>query len=574
MFHAFRISDFLLYIWDDKLKSMKKFLLTASLFVCGACLWAQDVVFSYFTYEGNDPRFQKSIDPAKEYLNPILAGFYPDPAICRKGDTYYLVNSSFAFYPAVPIFESKDLVNWTQIGHVLDRPSQLLLQTVGVADGIYAPGISYNPHNDTFYMVTTNVRGGGTFYVKAKDPHGPWSDPIWFPGLDGIDPSFLFDYDGRAYMVRNASVSGTEKYPGERSIYLQEFSPEQDALIGEPLEVVRGGAHVTENPIWIEGPHLYHIGDYYYLMCAEGGTAEGHSEVIFRSRKPQGPWEECPGNPILTQRIGLDEGRADRVTCAGHADLIQTPEGDWWAVFLGCRPYEENLYNTGRETFLLPVTWKGGWPQILENGKAIPTVVEKAGLKPLSGTCLTGNFSYTDRFDGTALHPRWLFLRNPPEKACQLSPDGLVLHPAVGTMGTAQPLSAVFCRQQHANFSVETQLDFRATSARRLAGLTLFQSEDHFFVFGKTLLNGAPAVVLKRAEGTQVLVGSSPLQSNDAPLRLKVECRGRYISFYYAEGDTTQWHPLAIGVDGANLSTAHAGGFIGTTIGLYATRRN
>lgn len=568
------MSDFLSYIWNDKLKRMKKILLTAFLFVCSACLRAQEAVFSYFTYEGNDARFQKAIDPTKEYLNPILAGFYPDPAICRKGDSYYLVNSSFAFYPAVPIFESKDLVNWTQIGHVLDRPSQFPLQTVGIADGIYAPGLSYNPHNDTFYMVTTNVRGGGTFYVKAKDPRGPWSDPIWFPGLEGIDPSFLFDDDGRAYLVRNASVSGTEKYAGERSIYLQEFSPEQDALIGEPLEVVRGGAHVTENPIWIEGPHLYHIGDYYYLMCAEGGTAEGHSEVIFRSRKPQGPWEECPGNPILTQRSGLDEGRADRVTCAGHADLVQTPEGEWWAVFLGCRPYEENLYNTGRETFLLPVTWEDGWPQILENGKAIPTVVEKAGLKPLSGTCLTGNFSYTDRFDGTALHPRWLYLRNPPEKACQLSPDGLVLHPAAGNILQTKPLSAVFCRQQHANFSAETLLNFRATSARRLAGLILFQSEDHCFVFGKTLLNGTPAVVLKRAEGTQVLIGSCPLQSNEAPLRLKVECRGRYISFYYAEGDTTQWHPLAMGVDGANLSTAHAGGFIGTTIGLYATRRN
>ena len=553
---------------------MKKDLLTILLFACSPCLWAQDAVFSYFTYEGKDARFQKTADSRKEYLNPILSGFYPDPAVCRKGDTYYLVTSSFAFYPAVPIFESKDLVNWTQIGHVLDRPSQLPLQTAGVADGIYAPGISYNPHNDTFYMVTTNVRGGGTFYVKAKDPRGPWSDPVRFPGLEGIDPSFLFDTDGRAYMVRNAPVSGQEKYAGERSIYLLEFSPEQDALIGDPVELVRGGAHVTANPTWIEGPHLYHIGNCYYLMCAEGGTGENHSEVIFRAPKPQGPWEECPYNPILTQRSGLDDGRTDRVTSAGHADLIQTPEGDWWAVFLGCRPYEGDLYNTGRETYLLPVTWKDGWPLILEPGKAIPTVVSKEGLAPGSGDTLTGNFSYTDRFDGANLNSRWMYLRNPPEKACELTPEGLVLHPAAGNILQTKPLSAVFCRQQHACFSVETQLDFRATSARRLAGLTLFQSEDHFFVFGKTLLNGAPAVVLKRAEGSQVIIGSCALSSNEAPLRLKVTCQGRYLSFYYAEGDATEWQPLAIGVDGANLSTAHAGGFTGTTIGLYATRRN
>ena len=534
---------------------------------------AQDATFSFFKYTGNDQRYEKNIDNGKEYLNPVLSGFYPDPAICRKDDTYYLVNSSFSFFPGVPIFESKDMVNWKQIGHVLNRDSQLQLAGQWVSGGIYAPAISYNQHNDTFYMITTNVGKGGNFYVKTKDPHSGWSDPIYLPKVDGIDPSFLFDNDGRAYIVHNAPVFGKAEYDGQRAIRLLEFSVMGDSIIGEPIEIVRGGTHVSERPIWIEGPHLYHIGKYYYLMCAEGGTGEGHSEVIFRAKKPQGPWEECPNNPILTQR-NLDDNRTDRVTCTGHADLIQTPEGDWWAVFLGCRPYEENMYNTGRETFLMPVTWKNGWPQILEAGKAVPTVVGKSGLKPMKDSWLTGNFSYTDDFSGQKLNDRWLFLRNPPADAYTMTKQGLTLHPAVGSTRETKPLSAVFCRQQHICFSAETELTFRSTSARQMAGMIVFQDEKHNIIFGKTLLSERPALVLKRVDKEEMLIGSCFLPNDDVPVKLKVQADGRYYSFYYATGDDATWHPVAVGVDGSNLSTARSGGFIGAMIGLYATKRN
>ena len=554
---------------------MKKFLIVALCVLAATSAAGQDAVFSWFRYDGSDARFQVRADPACEYINPILAGFYPDPAICRKGDTYYMVNSTFAFYPGVPIFKSKDLVNWKQTGHVLDRPSQLPLDSVAVSDGIYAPGISYNQYNDTFYMVSTNVHGGGTFFVKAKDPEGPWSEPVWFPGMEGIDPSFLFDDDGKAYMVRNTPVPGGEAYPGQRSIMLLEFDVENDCLVGEPVELVRGGSSVLEKPTWIEGPHLYHIGDYYYLMCAEGGTGENHSEVVFRSRMPRGPWEECPFNPILTQRSGVDTGRYDSVTSTGHADLFQTPEGEWWAVFLGCRPYENGLYNTGRDTYLLPVSWKDGWPVILESGKAVPTVVRKDGLQPGSGDAfLTGNFSYTDNFQAPQLDRRWMFLRNPPEGAFELSGEGLTLRPTLGSIRNKKPLAAVFCRQQHTNFTAQTRLSFRATSSHRLAGLALFQDEDHNLVFGKTLIHGQPAVVLRRTDKEEAVIGSCILSSNDEPLHLKVEAEGRYYSFYYAEGDAIAWHPLALGVDCSNLSTEVSGGFIGAVIGLYATRKN
>lgn len=555
---------------------MKKMILSGLLMAIAVLsTTAQDATFSYFKYTGNDCRFNQNIDPNKAYVNPILSGFYPDPSVCRKGDTYYLVNSSFSFFPGVPIFESKDLVNWQQIGHVLNRESQLQLAGQWVSGGIYAPAISYNETNNTFYMITTNVGKGGNFYVKTHDPHAGWSDPIYLPKVDGIDPSFLFDSDGQAYIVHNAPVMGQPEYDGQRAIRILRFDVAGDSIVGEPVEIVRGGTHVQPNPIWIEGPHLYHIGKYYYLMCAEGGTSEGHSEVVFRAKNPMGPWDECPLNPILTQR-NLDEGRADRITCTGHADLIQAKEGDWWAVFLGCRPYEENLYNTGRETFLLPVSWKDGWPLILENGKAVPTVVEKRHLSPLAAgsQLLTSNFSYTDRFDAVKLHPRWLFLRNAPAHAYTLSETGLTIHPSMGSVRQTKPLSALFCRQQHITFSVETSVTFSATSAKRLAGLTVFQDENHHFVFGKTLLSGRPALVLKRTEKETMLIGSCFLPSNDMPVRLKIEADGRYYSFFYACDESEAWRPLAVGVDGANLSTARSGGFIGAMIGLYATKRN
>ena len=534
---------------------------------------AQDAVFSYFSYTGDEERFNKDLDVSKEFLNPILAGFYPDPSVCRKGDTYYLVNSSFSFFPGVPIFESQDLVHWQQIGHVLDRTSQLPLQGQWVSGGIYAPSISYNKKNDTFYMITTNVGQGGNFFVKTKDPHAGWSDPIYLPKVDGIDPSFLFDRDGKAYIVHNAPVYGEAEYEGQRAIRLLSFETKGDSVVGDPIEIVRGGTHVTEHPIWIEGPHLYHIGKYYYLMCAEGGTGENHSEVIFRAKSPRGPWEECPDNPILTQRDGLDPNRPDKVTCTGHADMIQTPEGEWWAVFLGCRPYEADMYNTGRDTYLLPVTWKDNWPQILQTGKAVPTVVEKKRLIP-ADNLLTGNFSITDHFNETALRPHWLFLRNPPENPYTLSKEGLVLHPTIGNIHQTDPLSALFFRQQHTSFAAETKVSFKPESPKDLAGFTIFQNEQYNIVFGKTLLGGSPAVVLKRTEKEEMLIGSCLLPDHNTPVRLRIEANGRYYSFYYALDDTDTWHPIAVGVDASNLSTARSGGFIGAVIGLYATKGN
>ncbi len=534
---------------------------------------AQKATFKYFSYEGNDTRFEKSYDKTSEYLNPVMAGFYPDPSVCRKGDTYYLVTSSFSFFPGVPIFESKDLVNWKQVGHVLDRESQLPLGNQRVSAGIFAPAISYNEKNKTFYMITTNV-GKGNFYVKTQDPAKGWSDPVYLKEVGGIDPSFFFDKNGKAYIVNNDAPSGKANYDGERSIWLHEFDVKNDCVVGEAVEIVRGGTHVVKNPIWIEGPHLFKVGKYYYLMCAEGGTCDFHSEVILRAKDPRGPWEEfTEGNPILTQRTGLSPERPDIVTSAGHADIVQTPSGDWWAVFLACRPYQDDFYNTGRDTYLLPVTWKDEWPTILEKGLAVPTVNKKAGLKNEEGLCNTGNFRYTDRFDSDKLDMRWMYLRNQDFSAYSLGKDGLTITASEANIHEVKPLTAVFRRQQHNTFTAETELTFNPANDKEMAGFALLQNENYNFTFGKTKVGGKTAVVLTRAEGTNIVIGSRILSSDEAqkPIRLKIHGDGRYYDFSYSTDGKT-WHTIAQGVDAVNLSTHQSGGFIGACIGLYATK--
>lgn len=539
---------------------------------------AQIARFSSFSYQGEDVRYQKPISTEGQYFNPILSGFYPDPSVCRVDDCFYLVNSSFAFYPGVPIWQSKDLVNWHSMGHVLTRESQLQLRGHDVSAGIFAPAISYNPKNKTFYMVTMNMGERKVFYVKTTDPHKGWSNPIYLK-RGGMDPSFFFDKNGKGYMVYTTRPRD-QRYSGEMSIQLLELDVKGDSVKGEPIELVRGGWQPEKQPQWIEGPHLYRVGKYYYLMCAQGGTQDDHSEVIFRSKSPFGPFEGYAGNPILTQS-GLDPQRSDVVNSTGHADLIDDGHGNWWAVFLACRPYEDDFYHTGRETFLLPVRWEEGWPIILPHDTAVPTVVDKVGVRRDSTLNLTGNFAYTDTFKDTQLNQRWLSLRNPIPGCYSLHSDGLWLKVLPGSLYRRDALSAIFCRQQHNTFQAETTLDFTPHSEQEMAGLTLYQNEYYNYVWAKTLVEGKPALVLKRSEKNQEKDDASavaqslatlflnPAEANQS-IRLKVEGNGRYYSFAYAIGDGT-WQWVLRGSDASNLSTYKAGGFIGTMIGLFAT---
>lgn len=542
-------------------------------------------VFSSVVYQGNDKVYKDYPLKSDEFYSPILQGCYPDPAITRKGDDYYMVVSSFAMFPGVPIFHSKDLVNWTQIGHVLDRTSQLDVHDTGISAGVYAPGIIYNPNNDTFYMITTAFAGGlGNFVVKTKDPMKGWSDPIKL-AFEGIDPSIFFDEDGKGYVIHNdAPDKGKELYSGHRVIKIWDYDVENDKVIpGTDKIIVDGGVDLSKKPIWIEAPHIYKKNGRYYLMCAEGGTAGWHSEVIFTSDNPRGPYKPAPANPILTQRY-LPKDRPNKVDWAGHADLVLGPDNKYYGVFLAIRPNEKGRVNIGRETFILPVDWTGDYP-VFENGliPMEPKIKMPQGVENKTGQdgfFSNGNFTYKEDFTADNLDYRWIGLRGPREAFISKTKTGLQINPFAANIKELKPTSTLFYRQQHNSFSFTTTLQYKPASDKDLAGIVCLQSEAYNYVFGVTKKGNDYLVVLQRnekkdrrdRETTSSILASAKVDISK-PIRLKVEANGDEYTFSHAGGDG-EFSNLGGTVSGDILSTDVAGGFTGTLLGLYATSAN
>jgi len=277
------------------------------------------VFFEWFEYTGKDKLFDQKLAPG-EFQNPVLPGFYPDPSIVRVDDDYYMVNSSFGYFPGLPVFKSTDLVSWQQIGHALTKESQFNFSGLRISKGIFAPTLRY--HEGTYYLVTTAVDSGGNFLITSSDPAGPWSDPVFLPEVGGIDPDIFFDDDGRVYITHNSTPIGEPLYDGHRAIWIWEFDLSSKKIIpGSDRLIVDGGVDITKEPIWIEGPHIYKTKGWYYLMCAEGGTGDQHSVVIFRSKSLEEPFVPYEHNPILTQR-DLDPSRPNPI-----ANAITTPDG-------------------------------------------------------------------------------------------------------------------------------------------------------------------------------------------------------------------------------------------------------
>lgn len=542
-------------------------------------------VFSSVVYQGNDKVYKDYPLKSDEFYSPILQGCYPDPAITRKGDDYYMVVSSFAMFPGVPIFHSKDLVNWTQIGHVLDRTSQLDVHDTGISAGVYAPGITYNPNNDTFYMITTAFAGGlGNFVVKTKDPMKGWSEPIKL-AFEGIDPSIYFDEDGKGYVVHNdAPDKGKELYSGHRVIKIWDYDVENDKVIpGTDKIIVDGGVDLSKKPIWIEAPHIYKKNGRYYLMCAEGGTAGWHSEVIFTSDNPRGPYKPAPANPILTQRY-LPKDRPNKVDWAGHADLVLGPDNKYYGVFLAIRPNEKGRVNIGRETFILPVDWTGDYP-VFENGliPMEPKIKMPKGVENKTGQdgfFPNGNFTYNEDFTADNLDYRWIGLRGPREAFISKTKTGLQINAFAANIKELKPTSTLFYRQQHSSFSFTTTLQYKPASDKDLAGIVCLQSEAYNYVFGVTKKGNDYVLVLQRnekkdrrdRETTSSILASAKVDISK-PIRLKVEANGDDYTFSHAAGDG-EFSNLGGTVSGDILSTDVAGGFTGTLLGLYATSAN
>ena len=541
-------------------------------------------VFSNFVYQGDDQIYKDNQLKPDEFYNPILQGCYPDPAITKKGDDYFLVCSSFAMFPGVPIFHSKDLVNWTSLGGVLDNAANFDTHDCGISGGVYAPGITYNPHNDTFYMIETAFTGGlGNIIVKTKDPFKGWGEPKKLK-FNGIDPSIFFDDDGKAYIVHNdAPDQGTELYNGHRVIKIWEYDLNEDQVIeGTDKIIVNGGVDLSKKPIWIEAPHLYKKNGKYYLMCAEGGTGGWHSEVIFKSDNPKGPFIPAPSNPILTQRY-FPKDRKNKVDWAGHADLIEGPGGKYYGVFLAVRPNEEQRVNTGRETFILPVDWSGEFP-VFENGliPIEPKLKLPKGVENKTGQnsfVPNGNFTFSDDFTSEKLDYKWIGLRGPREEFVEITKNGLQINPFANNIKQVAPTSTLFLRQMHAGFSYAVTMDYKPSSEKDLAGIVAMQSERFNYVFGITKKGDDYYVLLEKARGkfrsreTESTTVASAKIDLASPVRLKVLAVGDKYEFSYSTNGT-DFVNLGGTVSGDILSTDVAGGFTGCLLGMYATTSN
>ena len=481
------------------------------------------------------------------YSNPILSGFHADPSVVRVGGDYYLVTSSFEYFPGVPVYRSRDLVSWKQIGNALTRESQLKLAGQASSKGIFAPTIRW--HEGTFYMVTTNIEAGGSFYVTAKDPAGEWSDPV-FVGEKGfsMDPSLLFDDDGKVYYTRH----GGGRNGG---IYQSEIDVATGKLREEPKLVWPG-----TGGIWPEGPHLYKVNGTYYLMISEGGTSYEHSLTVARSKSPWGPFEADPANPILTHR---DKPELP-LQAVGHGDLVQTAEGAWWVVLLGVRP-RNRRHHIGRETLLAPVTWDAnGWPHV-NHDQPLDLVMSAEGL-PRSSPWPTP--AVRTEFDGSKLGPEWVHLRTPSTERWSLTDR----HGFLRLKGNGETLDEVGSpafvarRQEHIRMRAATKLDFVPTAAEQMAGLTLRQNERNHYDF---VVTGFPK---RRIDvRARVLGETQPLYSEaipDGAVWLNIESFPDGYAFGYAVGDGLVRNVARAST--APLSSEKAGGFTGVFIGMYA----
>lgn len=513
---------------------------------------------------------------AQHFTNPILAGFYPDPSICAANGKYYLVNSTFSYFPGLPIFESTDLINWTQVGNAIDRKEQLPdLKSGGVSRGLFAPAIRY--HQGLFYITCTLIDKGGNFVITAKDPAGPWSKPVWTPKVHGIDPSLFFDDDNKAYIIYNSDAPDQKpEYDGHRTIKIIGYDIQEQKTTGEPVILVNKGSANSINPIWIEGPHIYKKDGWYYLTAAEGGTGYNHSQVVFRSKQVTGPYESYDKNPILTQRH-LDKNRPDPITTVGHADFVQAPNGDWYAIFLGCRPYDDDYYNTGRETFMAPVKWIDGWPVIN------PGIEEVQYRYPINHTAVykkssyTGNYIFKDNFKNKTLDKRYLQLRISEENWYQLLPGkGLSLVTRPATVEENGNPSFIGFRQGYVNGTTEIKLDFTPANENEQAGLIVFQNEKHYYFFAKTIINGKPAIALYKGAGNKNVNGKPELMvsqslSSDQTILLRITAEKDKYNFSYSIGNSKKLITLVKDVDARFVSTRSAGGFVGVIHGMYTT---
>lgn len=488
-----------------------------------------------------------------KYHNPVINGFHPDPSVCKVGKSFYLVTSSFEYFPGIPLFHSTDLVNWEQIGHVLTRESQLPLSrqhSFVPSQGIYAPTIRH--YNGRFYVISTNISVRKSFIVWADDPKGPWSEPIYIEGLRGYDPSLFFDDDEKVYLTA-ASFPGV----GPEGILQAEIDIETGKLLNETQVIWEGTGGCSP-----EGPHLYKINNWYYLLIAEGGTEYGHMVTIARSKNPYGPYESNPNNPILSNRSSKMS-----IQATGHADLIQADDGTWWSVFLGFRPVKSTkLHHLGRETNLAPVKWTElGWPIIGNNGR-----VEVENEAPFYLTRNTEPIVEKEDFDSDNLSPMWNFYRNPSKGSWSFTenPGFLTLYGQSCTLNDSESPAFIGRRQQHFDCEITTSMEFIPKQDGEEAGVTVFMNENYHYDIAKTYKEGKSYLIFRRIVGSLQKL-EAEIEYDASTVIIGIKATDTNFTFTYSEPNC---EPVVLGRGETSLlSTQIAGGFTGLYFAMYAT---
>jgi xylan 1,4-beta-xylosidase len=531
------------------------------------CSYCRKIIFIFAIYSLN----------AQTFKNPILAGGYPDPSICRVGNEFIMVNSSFEYFPALPIHKSKDLVNWELAGHGLNRleqvSGQINLIDVQSNGGIHAPTIRF--HNGKYHIITTNVyydeikqRATATnFIITSSKPEGPWSNPIIIKGAPGIDPDIFFDDDGRVWYTGNHQPLDPT-FNGETEIWMQELDPNSFQLIGQRFFVWRGAC----GGVWAEGPHIYKKDGNYYLLIAEGGTSFNHSIMVAVSDTISGPYVSNERNPIFSSRhLSYDNW----VHSTGHGDLVELEDGRWYVMMLGVRGDVKRKSNMGRETFIAPVSWeiepydwkerKIVWPVIApQTGKIL-----KNNPMIFSETTPNKETYFVDNFNDTNLGLAWNRRRAPMQKMIDLAsnPGSLRLYTNHNKLQERKRANFTGIKQTESDFSFETKMTFSPTSDSDEAGIAIVQKDNNFLSLTLKQSSDDIALELKLMNEIQTSIASKKIDYNSKqPIQLKVESFNNKYHFYYAL-ENQKFQLLAEAA--ANHLLSH--GYTGAHIGLYAT---
>ncbi len=493
--------------------------------------------------------------------NPILKGFCPDPSIVRAGDDYYIATSTFEWWPGVKLFHSKDLKHWEQIPSPLRKESQLNMIGDPTSGGVWAPCLTYD--GKYFYLVFTDVKTKkGRYYnthnyvVYTDDIYGEWSEPVYLNSI-GFDPSLFHDRDGKKYLINMVN--------GFKGVLVQEIEPETFKLVGERKKVYAGsGIGCTE------GPHMYHIGDWYYLLVAEGGTGYDHCVTMARSKSVWGPFETAPDNPILTS----DRENVNELQKAGHADFVDTQKGEWYMVHLCSRPMNGQKWCTlGRETAIQKMYWdEDGWLRLKAGGKF-------AGMQTESPTDIPKTIyedeemGFEDDFEDAKLNVRYCSPRCTYETFADCnSRKGYLRLTGKESMNSLHHVSLVAVRQQMACCKAQTAMEFEPEYPEQLAGITYMYDAMNYYILGKTVTEEGNAVLTLIKSDTGVVTDEiTPIPipaKGEVKLKVVVDKEGTTASFYYkTEGE--DWKKAGGEYTTEILTDEHCRGFTGAHFGMY-----